>query len=87
MRDGAMSRPKRVPYQRAMRSRSSGRPVAWVYWVRPLRRQASAACTTRGAALKSGSPMFRKIIGSPPWAGSQAGLSAICDAALANSIT
>jgi hypothetical protein len=47
----------------------------------------SAARTTPGVALKSGSPMFRKIIGSPPWAGSQAGLCAICAAALAHSIT
>ena len=82
-----MSSPKRVPYQRAMRSRSSGRPVACVYWVRPLRMQASAACTTPGVALKSGSPMFRKIIGSPPRDGSHSGLCAICSAALAHSIT
>ena len=87
MRCASMSRPKRVPYQCAMRWRSAGSPVAGVYWVRPARRQASAARTTGSGALKSGSPMFRKIIGSPPCAGSQAGLCAICCAALAHSIT
>ena len=40
-----------------------------------------------GAALKSGSPMFRKIIGSPPLAGSHSALRAMSSAVLAHSIT
>ena len=35
------------------------RPVAEVYCVRPIARQASAAACTAGGAVKSGSPMFR----------------------------
>ena len=52
-----------------------------------LARQASAARSTGAGAVKSGSPMLRKIIGSPPRAGSQAGLRAMASAALAHSIT
>ena len=70
-----------------MRSRSAGSPVAAVYCVRPLRRQASAAPRTAGAAPKSGSPMFRKIIGSPPRDASHSGLCAISTAVFAHSIT
>jgi hypothetical protein len=50
-------------YQPLMRSRSAGRPVASVYCVRPARMARSAASCTSGGAVKSGSPMFRKIIG------------------------
>ena len=76
-------RPKRSPYQRLMRSRSGIRPVASVYCVRPARSARSAASCTSGGAVKSGSPMFRKIIGES----AQAGLRASSDAALAHSIT
>jgi hypothetical protein len=70
-----------------MRSRKAFSPVASVYWLRPAAMAASAAACTSGGAVKSGSPMFRKIIGSPPLAGSQAGDSATSRASLANSMT
>ena len=59
MREAGTGMPKRVPYQSAMAWRSAGRPVAWVYCVRPAAMQRSAAATTAGAAVKSGSPMLR----------------------------
>ena len=46
-----------------MRSRSASRPVACVYCVAPSRMARAAASCTSGGAVKSGSPMFRKIIG------------------------
>ena len=74
---------KRVAYQWLMRSRSAGSPVAWVYCVAPSPIAREAACWTKGGAVKSGSPMFRKIIGLS--------VCAICcassEACLATSIT
>ena len=87
MRRAGTSSPKRSPYQREIASRSSGSPTAAVYCVSPAAMQRCAASTTAGTAVKSGSPMLRKIIGRPPRAGSQAGDSASCCAALAHSIT
>ena len=46
-----------------MRSRKAGRPSAGVYCVLPCAMARLAACCTSGGAVKSGSPMFRKIIG------------------------
>lgn len=83
MRLAGTSRPKRCWYQWLMRSRSWGRPVACVYWVTPSRSAFSAACTTNGAAVKSGSPMLRNSMGESLRATSRA--SAV--AALATSIT
>ena len=59
MREGSMFRPKRDAYQPLMASRSAGRPVACVYWLRPARMARSAAAMTAGGAVKSGSPMLR----------------------------
>ena len=66
-----------------MRSRSASSPAACVYCVRPARSARSAAARTGAGAVKSGSPMFRKIIGES----AHAGLSAISTAALAHSMT
>ena len=83
MRRAGTSTPKRCAYQSLMRSRSASRPVACVYCVSPSRMAFSAACCTSGGAVKSGSPMFRKIIGLALPATSRA----IREAALATSIT
>ncbi len=87
MRAAGICSPKRCAYQLLIASRSAGRPSASVYWLRPARIARSAASCTSGGAVKSGSPMFRKSMRSPPWAGSQAGLAAMACAALAHSIT
>ena len=68
MRRAGTDTPKRLWYQALMRSRSGSMPNAGVYCVSPSRMARSAAACTRGAAVKSGSPMFRKITGrSPGW--------------------
>ena len=64
MRPGATCALKRLAYQSLMRSRSAGRPVAAVYWVLPAAIARWAASCTSGGAVKSGSPMFKKIIGA-----------------------
>jgi hypothetical protein len=66
-----------------MRSRRVSSPVAWVYWVAPSWIDLTAASCTSGGAVKSGSPMFRKIMGASVWATSRA----MAEAALATSIT
>ena len=66
-----------------MRSRSGSSPVAAVYCVAPARTARRAASCTSGGAVKSGSPMFRKIIG----VSLSAQPRAISCAALAISIT
>jgi hypothetical protein len=63
MRRGGIFTPKREAYHLLMRSRSGSSPVACVYCVRPSRMARVAASCTSGGAVKSGSPMFRKIIG------------------------
>ena len=73
----------RLLYQALMRSRSSGRPVAWVYWLLPRWMARSAAACTRGGAVKSGSPMFKNTMGESL----SATLRPSSDAALATSIT
>ena len=83
MRPGATCAPKRLAYQSLIFSRSAGKPVAWVYCVWPCEMARAAASCTRGGALKSGSPMFRKIIGLLL----PANRVASADAALATSIT
>ncbi len=83
MRAGSTCTPKRCAYHCEMRSRSGARPVASVYCVRPSRSARSAASRTSGAAVKSGSPMFRKIIGRSAHSGERASSAA----ALAHSIT
>ena len=83
MRRAGTCTPKRCEYQPLMRSRSVSRPVAWVYWVTPSRMALAAASWTRGGAVKSGSPMFRKIIGRSVCATSRASF----EAAFATSIT
>jgi hypothetical protein len=83
MRRAGTSMPKRWAYQPLMRSRSGSRPRACVYCVRPSRIAFSAACCTSGGAVKSGSPMFRKIMGVAEPANSRA----IRAAALPTSIT
>ncbi len=87
MRRAGTSTPQRVAYQWLMRSRSAGRPTASVYCERPACSAASAAATTGAGAVKSGSPMFRYSMRSPPCAGSHAGERAISCATLAHSIT
>jgi hypothetical protein len=57
--------------------------VASVYCVRPSRMARAAASCTSGGAVKSGSPMFRKIIGASLRATSRASFVA----AFATSIT
>ena len=83
MRLAGTATPKRWVYQSLMRSRKAGRPVAAVYWVRPSRMARAAASWTRGGAVKSGSPMFKKTMGESVWATCCARVLA----ALATSIT
>ena len=83
MRLAGTSTWKRSRYQPLMRSRRACRPVACVYCVAPSWMALMAASCTRGGAVKSGSPMFRKIIGVSLCATSRA----MAEAALATSIT
>ena len=75
--------PKRLAYQSLMRSRKAGRPVAWVYWLWPWLMARWAAACTSGAAVKSGSPMFKNTMGASVCAT----LRPNSEAALATSIT
>jgi len=75
--------PKRELYQALMRSRNSGMPRAGVYCVTPSCTARAAASCTKGGAVKSGSPMLRKIMGASVCA-TKAARSA---AAFATSIT
>ena len=83
MRRAGTFTPKRLWYQPLMRSRKGSRPRALVYCVAPSRTARVAASCTSGGAVKSGSPMFKKIIGSRVPATSRARACA----ALATSMT
>jgi len=63
MRRAGTLTPKRSWYQPLMRSRSASRPSAGVYCVLPAWMARTAASCTSGGAVKSGSPMLRKIMG------------------------